>query len=86
MYVSLFLSEYTQYSISVRIHLVIYWVNRQFCDYNCLMKKGKGEIRLLGVGAKFYNVLFDKDVYISVINKFKEEISSLSGISPSDDP
>ena len=40
----------------------------------------------LGVGAKFYNVLFDKDVYISVINKFKVEISSLSGISPSDDP
>ena len=72
------LSESTQYNISEYIYWQ--WVNHQFYENNCLMKKGKGEIRFLDVGAKFYNVL--KDVFI--INKFKVEISSLSGESPSD--
>ena len=57
------LYEYAQYSISEYNYLV----NRQFYEYICLIRKGKKRsIRFLyggGGGAKFYNVMFDKDVF-----------------------
>ena len=59
------LYEYAQYSISEYNYLV----NRQFYEYICLIRKGKN-VQLGsymggggGVGAKFYNVMFDKDVF-----------------------